>query len=65
MSRSDAYITVSCDGDSCRESVEIPLTATGRGYDERSVDSDLENLGWTDQDGDLCPWCSREEDEDE
>lgn len=63
MTRSDAYITVSCDRDGCRESVEVQLTATaGRGYDERDVDAALRHEGWTQRDGDdLCAACSEEE----
>ena len=47
--RSDAYITVTCDG--CGEETEIQLTKTARGYDERGVNSELENDGWTTVDG--------------
>jgi len=50
-----AFITVSCD--SCRLEENIELTSTARGYDERDVDTQLEQMGWRIGDGDLCPDC--------
>lgn len=32
--------------DNCGEEIELGLTTTGRGYDERSIDSDLKREGW-------------------
>lgn len=42
--RSEPIITVVCD--ECGDELEIGLTTTGRGYDERNVDGDLKNAGW-------------------
>lgn len=60
--RSDAYIKVTCDR--CEAEEEISLTATAqRGYDERNVDGELKQLGWTvnDMGDDLCPECTAED----
>ena len=55
--RSDAYITVTCDG--CGDEIQIQLTATARGYDERGVNGELEIAGWTTVDGnDYCEECA-------
>lgn len=54
--RSDAWITVTCD--ECGAAEEIALTATAKGYDERNVDDELESLGWTVGDRDLCEDCA-------
>lgn len=57
--RSDAYITVTCDG--CGGEEQIQLTATARGYDERHVDNELRSMGWTtDGNADYCVDCSAE-----
>ncbi len=57
MARSDAYITVECD--KCSDCIEINLTSTAHGWDERDIDGELEDLGWTYYDGvgDICPAC--------
>lgn len=57
--RSDAYITVTCDG--CGGEEQIQLTATARGYDDRNVAGELRQAGWaTDGDADYCADCKNE-----
>jgi len=56
MSRSEPRIEVGCDYARCEAIVEIGLTTTGRGYDERNILTDLEAEGWTVVNGeDRCP----------
>ncbi len=65
MSRSDAYISVSCDHEGCHESVELHITAlAGGSWDERSVESQLAHEGWSKRDNgdDWCRSCSEEVD---
>ena len=52
--RSDPYIIVECDY--CLGSIEIQLTTTVRGYDERGIDSFLTSQGWVigNDDEDYC-----------
>lgn len=54
MMRSDAYINVTCDH--CGDAEEVMLTAlAGGGYDDRYVDSQLEEWGWViSEEGDYC-----------
>ena len=57
--RSDAYITVTCDG--CGVEEQIQITATARGYDDRNVAGELRCQGWiTDGDADYCNACKGE-----
>ena len=57
--RSDAYITVTCDG--CGVEEQIQLTATARGYDDRNVAGELRRMGWaTVGDADYCAGCKNE-----
>lgn len=42
---SDAYVNVSCDD--CGFEIKVELTATARGYDERNVDQEIRDKGWT------------------
>lgn len=62
MSRSDAYILVTCDREGCNESVEINLTfLAGGGWDERYVEQELRSRDWTKRDGgDRCPGCAED-----
>jgi hypothetical protein len=57
LMKTDAFIRVTCDV--CSVEMELELTATGRGWDERNVDGDLKAAGWFDN-GDkmLCDECS-------
>lgn len=59
MSRSDAFVTVTCDR--CGEEARVQLTATARGgYDERHVDANLLRWGWVTETGeDVCEECVR------
>jgi hypothetical protein len=58
--RSDAFIVVTCD--QCRGAVEIQLTTTARGYDERNIDDELTSLGWSvEGDQDLCEECKKDD----
>lgn len=64
MTRSDAFVTVSCEGQRCPATIDIGLTAlAGGGYDERNVADELRAAGWRkDGDGsDRCPDCAEEE----
>jgi hypothetical protein len=57
--RSQPCVLVSCD--LCRDyEEEVELTTLARGaFDERNVDSQLEQLGWTIEAGeDICPVCT-------
>jgi hypothetical protein len=58
--RSDPMILVTCDG--CGEQVDLILTATARGgYDERDVQSQLEQFGWLVTDsGEYCEECKED-----
>ena len=62
--RSEPCITVECDV--CRSSsVEVGLTTTAQGYDERNVDDNLERWGWLLRDGeDICPDCKAKTEEE-
>lgn len=54
--RTDAYIYVVCDR--CTEELEVPITATVRGWDDPNVTADIERDGWKCVDGkDFCPDC--------
>jgi hypothetical protein len=59
--RSEPLITVTCDR--CMlESLEVGLTATGMGYDERNIDRELESNGWVATGSqDICPGCQEDE----
>lgn len=60
MSKSDAYIEVTCDKCGCIE--QVRLTATAHGYDERGVESELREMGWhTNAAEDYCPECQEQE----
>ena len=62
--RSDAYITVTCDG--CGDEIQIQLTTTARGYDERGVSGELEIAGWVSAgNADYCEECAAERDADD
>lgn len=61
MSRSDAFITVYCDGKGCDREEEVQLTAiAGNAWDERYVAAELRRAGWVVSDGneycDGCAW---------
>jgi len=43
--RNQPCLPVECDN--CGETIEITLTTTVRGYDERNVDYDLMGAGWS------------------
>lgn len=64
MSRSDAYIVVTCDRCGTYDE-ELQLCALGRGgYDLRHIDHELTQLGWcvdTSGEGDICPNCVEDE----
>lgn len=49
MGKGNPYLPVECDQCSCV--IEISLTATAHGYDERYVDDELEDEGWIVDDG--------------
>lgn len=59
--RSDAFILVTCDG--CGGEIEIQLVATARGgYDDRNVDGELADQGWsTSGNMDFCDECTNEQ----
>lgn len=68
MTRSDAFITVTCDCCHCAE--EFELSATAHGWDERYIDNELERIGWhkNDDGDDICSECyieAEEENEDD
>ena len=53
---SDAYVEVTCD--ECSEFEQHQLTATGRGYDDRNLERQLEREGWeVNGDETICPDC--------
>lgn len=60
MSRTDAYIKVSCD--KCGQETEADLCAlAGRGWDDRYVDAELRRDGWViDKASDVCADCADE-----
>jgi hypothetical protein len=58
MKSPTAFITVTCDV--CKTEVQVELTTTARGYDERNVDETLESLGWSVGTFELCPDCAEE-----
>jgi hypothetical protein len=48
MGLHDPTLAVTCDFPDCREEEIISLTACARGtYDERNVEGDLREMGWT------------------
>jgi|WetSurMetagenome_2_1015567.scaffolds.fasta_scaffold381357_2 hypothetical protein len=60
--KSDPVITVSCDAEGCSDSIQCGLTVTSHGYDERYLDNEIENQGWTIKDDkQFCPEHSEEE----
>lgn len=62
--RGETVITVTCDKCKCEDYVS--LTTTARGYDERNVDEELEQMGWKIEGGqDICPECAEEVDPEE
>ena len=65
MTRSDAFIIVTCDSCNCAE--EVQITATAHGWDERYVDNELESMGWHKNDAgdDLCSECYLEKVEED
>lgn len=57
--RGEPVITVTCDKCKCED--YVGLTTTARGYDERDVDRELEEMGWKVEGGqDICPTCAEE-----
>jgi hypothetical protein len=64
MSRTDAYVRVTCD--ECGEEDEIELWPLARrgNWDERGVDAQLEAWGWVkDGEKDICEICVQEREE--
>lgn len=59
MTRTDASITVTCDGEGCDMDIQLILAATAqRSWDERHVDAELRREGWVVANGrDYCPDC--------
>lgn len=55
--RSEPTITVTCDG--CeKEEIEVGLTTTAHGYDERNLTNAIEAEGWKIHNGkDYCGVC--------
>lgn len=66
MSRTDAFIYVSCDGRGCDIQEEVQLTAlAGGSWDERNVEQELGRQGWVFVDGkefcEQCVWQANDE----
>ena len=67
MSRSDAFIHVSCDV--CEDpsmDEEVQLCSLARnGWDERHVSAELHRMGWrVEGEKDICPNCAEEMEEE-
>jgi hypothetical protein len=63
MSRTDAYIRISCDVNGCDvvDEYELCALASRGGWDERYIANRLERDGWMHKDGkDICPSCADE-----
>jgi hypothetical protein len=60
--RYEPVLTIHCDGKDCRATIDVGLTTTAGGYDERAVDDDLERNGWSTDGGDFCEECKERRD---
>ena len=59
--RSQPYVTITCNR--CkREHTKLPLTEVALGWDNRFMDEELKERGWTiTEDEDICPACAEDE----
>ncbi len=46
MTRNQPNVLIECDNGDCTNDIEISLTTTARGYDERDVDNELKESDW-------------------
>ena len=70
MSKSSAYIVVSCDKYGFEEEIELTPLALHDAWDERNVGKELDKMGWTSGEvegvhEDYCIDCSPEDPDEE
>jgi hypothetical protein len=57
--RSKPTVTVTCDFCGQKSHVELTAWAPRQGWDKAVIDDELTSQGWTVQDLDACPRCTR------